>query len=113
MAKKKRANPEIEQIKTELMSLKIRQRRLEEFLLNFPNVDDYIRSWTSDIGDDELFNETVKIVRKYDRASASLLQRRLMIGYARAAHLIDQMEEKGIIGSANGAEPRKVFKAKK
>ena len=61
MAKKKRANPEIEQIKTELMSLKIRQRRLEEFLLNFPNVDDYIRSWTSDIGDDELFTKPLRL----------------------------------------------------
>lgn len=113
MVKKKRPNKEIEQLKTELISLKIRQRRIEEFLLNFPNVDDYVRSWTSDIGDDELFVKAVKVVRQYNRASASLIQRRLMIGYVRAAHLIDQMEQKGIIGPGNGAEPRKVFKKAK
>jgi len=58
---------------------------------------------------DELFDEAVRVIRQYDRASASLLQRRLKIGYARAARIIDQMEKVGIVGSAEGAKPREVF----
>lgn len=58
---------------------------------------------------DELFTEAVRIIRQYDRASASLLQRRLKIGYARAARIIDQMERVGIVGPAEGAKPREVF----
>jgi len=58
---------------------------------------------------DELFDEAVRVIRQYDRASASLLQRRLKIGYARAARIIDQMEKIGIVGPAEGAKPREVF----
>jgi len=58
---------------------------------------------------DELFDEAVRVIRQYDRASASLLQRRLKIGYARAARIIDQMERVGIVGPAEGAKPREVF----
>jgi S-DNA-T family DNA segregation ATPase FtsK/SpoIIIE len=58
---------------------------------------------------DELFDEAVRVIRQYDRASASLLQRRLKIGYARAARIMDQMEKAGIVGPAEGAKPRDVF----
>ncbi|MFC1711183.1 DNA translocase FtsK [Patescibacteria group bacterium] len=58
---------------------------------------------------DELFEEAVKIVTQYDRASASLIQRRLSIGYARAARLLDQLETSGIIGPADGSKPREVL----
>jgi S-DNA-T family DNA segregation ATPase FtsK/SpoIIIE len=59
---------------------------------------------------DELFNEGVAIVREMRRASISLLQRRLRIGYTRAARMIDQMEERGIIGPAQrGSQPREVL----
>ncbi|OGY59097.1 MAG: hypothetical protein A3B23_01475 [Candidatus Colwellbacteria bacterium RIFCSPLOWO2_01_FULL_48_10] len=59
--------------------------------------------------DDELLNEAVEIVRASKKASASLLQRRLKVGYARAARLLDIMEEKGVIGPGDGAKPREVF----
>ena len=59
--------------------------------------------------DDNLFQEAIKVVCEYDRASASLLQRRLKIGYARAARLLDDLEVRGIIGAADGAKPREVF----
>ncbi|MDD5433770.1 MAG: DNA translocase FtsK 4TM domain-containing protein [Candidatus Pacebacteria bacterium] len=59
--------------------------------------------------DDELFNEAVEVVVKARKASASLLQRRLRVGYARAARLLDLLEEKGIIGPAEGAKPRDVL----
>lgn len=59
--------------------------------------------------DDELYHEAVKVVFQAKKASASLLQRRLKIGYARAARLLDIMEENGIIGPGEGAKPREVY----
>ena len=53
-------------------------------------------------GDDALIEEAVSLVRETQRASASLLQRRLRIGYPRAARLLDQLEEMGIVGSSQG-----------
>ncbi len=58
---------------------------------------------------DELFKDAVTIVVQYDRASASLLQRRLSIGYARAARIIDQLEAAGVVGPADGSKPRDVL----
>lgn len=59
--------------------------------------------------DDELYEEARNVVIEAKRASASYLQRRLKIGYARAARLLDIMEEKGIIGPVDGAKPREVY----
>ena len=60
-------------------------------------------------GKDALFIEAVRVVCQYDRASASLLQRRLSIGYARAARILDQLEEDGVVGPGEGAKPRDVL----
>ena len=62
-----------------------------------------------DNGGDELFFEAVKVVQSAGKASASLLQRQLKVGYARAARLLDIMEEKGLIGPVDGAKARKVY----
>ena len=63
-----------------------------------------------DFGDrDELFEEAVRTVCQYDRASASLLQRRLRVGYARAARMLDELEESGIVGPGEGSKPRDVL----
>ena len=51
----------------------------------------------------------MEVVRAAKKASASLLQRRLRVGYARAARLLDMLEEQGIVGPADGAKPREVF----
>jgi S-DNA-T family DNA segregation ATPase FtsK/SpoIIIE len=59
--------------------------------------------------DDPMFDEAVEIVMKTKRASASFLQRRLKIGYNRAARLIELMEEKGIIGPPRGSKPRDIY----
>jgi S-DNA-T family DNA segregation ATPase FtsK/SpoIIIE len=59
---------------------------------------------------DELYQDAVRIVLEYGKASTSLLQRRLRIGYGRAAHLIDLMERAGIVGAADGPKPREVLK---
>jgi len=58
---------------------------------------------------DDLFKEAVGVVCQYNRASASLLQRRLSIGYARAARIIDQLEVAGVVGPADGSKPRDVL----
>ncbi len=58
---------------------------------------------------DDLFEEAVRTVCQYDRASASLLQRRLKVGYARAARIIDELEVAGIIGPGDGSKPRDVL----
>ena len=60
--------------------------------------------------DDPLFNDAVRLVIEFGKASTSLLQRRLRIGYGRAAHLIDLMEKDGIVGAADGPKPREVLK---
>lgn len=59
--------------------------------------------------EDPLFAEVKKIVLETKKASASFLQRRLRIGYSRAARLIDMLEERGIVGPADGAKPREVY----
>jgi DNA segregation ATPase FtsK/SpoIIIE, S-DNA-T family len=58
---------------------------------------------------DALLPQAVDIVRRSDKASASLLQRRLRIGYARAARILDQMEDRGIVGPADGSRFREVL----
>lgn len=60
-------------------------------------------------GKDALFEEAVRVVCQYDRASASLLQRRLSVGYARAARILDQLEQAEVIGPGEGSKPRDVL----
>lgn len=59
--------------------------------------------------DDELYEEARQIVIENNKASTSFLQRKLGIGYARAARLIDMLEERGVVGAGNGAKPREVL----
>lgn len=59
--------------------------------------------------DDELLGEAKTVILQAKKASASLLQRRLSIGYARAARLLDILEEKGYIGPGDGAKPREIY----
>lgn len=60
--------------------------------------------------EDELYEDAKEVVIRAGKASASLLQRRLRIGYARAARILDLLEERGMIGPADGAKPRKILK---
>ncbi len=69
-------------------------------LPGFSPVDDY---------SDELTEEAKEIILKTGRASATLLQRRLRVGYARAARLLDILEERGVVGPADGSKPREVL----
>jgi S-DNA-T family DNA segregation ATPase FtsK/SpoIIIE len=60
---------------------------------------------------DPMFDDAVRLVFEFGKASTSLLQRRLRIGYGRAAHLIDLMENDGLVGAADGSRPRELLKA--
>ncbi len=60
---------------------------------------------------DELFDDAVRLIFEFGKASTSLLQRRLRIGYGRAAHLIDLMERDGLVGPADGSKPREILKS--
>jgi S-DNA-T family DNA segregation ATPase FtsK/SpoIIIE len=60
-------------------------------------------------GHDAFFNEAVQIITQTDKASASLLQRKLRIGYARAARILDELEAAGFVGPAEGSKPREVI----
>lgn len=79
--------------------------KYQDQFINIPEPNE--RRLTEDT--DELFWDAVRIVVEYGQASASVLQRRLRIGYTRAARLIDIMESKGIIGPYEGSKPREVY----
>ncbi|MBI2763548.1 MAG: DNA translocase FtsK [Chloroflexi bacterium] len=75
--------------------------------------DDESTGSVDDLADDEadrLLRDAVGVIREYDRASASLLQRRLKVGYARAARMIDQLEARGYIGAFDGSNARVVLR---
>jgi S-DNA-T family DNA segregation ATPase FtsK/SpoIIIE len=58
---------------------------------------------------DRLLPDAIEVIREYERASASLLQRRLKVGYARAASMIDQLEALGYVGPFDGSNAREVL----
>ena len=64
---------------------------------------------TVDIEEDELLYDALKVSAEYGHASASLLQRRLKLGYSRAARIIDQLEEKGLVSGYDGSKPREIL----
>jgi S-DNA-T family DNA segregation ATPase FtsK/SpoIIIE len=74
-----------------------------------PEVGMVVRDSDNFNGKDDKYDEAVRVVVENRSASASLLQRRLGVGYNRAANLIDEMEAQGVIGPAQGSKPRKVL----
>jgi S-DNA-T family DNA segregation ATPase FtsK/SpoIIIE len=66
-------------------------------------------SHAGDSSDDDMWRDAVQVVIDNRKASTSLLQRRLRIGYGRASRLIDEMEEQGIVSPADGSKPRDVL----
>jgi S-DNA-T family DNA segregation ATPase FtsK/SpoIIIE len=60
-------------------------------------------------GRDDRFEEAARIIVRYQQASVSLLQRRLKVGYSRAARLVDELEAAGIVGPADGSKAREVL----
>jgi S-DNA-T family DNA segregation ATPase FtsK/SpoIIIE len=83
---------------------------LREEFLKFPKESERESSEEQVEVDDELYEDAVRIVCELGKASTSTLQRRLRIGYGRAARLIDIMEKEGIVGPPDGSKPREVIK---
>lgn len=79
----------------------ISQNKLEKASSSSESIDDG--------EDDELVEQAVTIIRETHRASTSSLQRRMRIGYTRAARIIDILEERGLLGPPRGAEPREIL----
>ena len=59
--------------------------------------------------DEELIQQCIEVIRSEQKASVSLLQRRLRLGYGRAARIMDELENRGIVGPSKGAEPRDIL----
>jgi DNA segregation ATPase FtsK/SpoIIIE-like protein len=74
-----------------------------------PSFDDMIVKGGDDAEDDQLLEMSVQIIRETQRASTSSLQRRLRIGYTRAARIMDVLEQRGIVGPARGSDPREIL----
>jgi len=81
----------------------------DETILSFRSAQSGGVSGGNGVEEDDLYNEAVDTVMRAGKASASLLQRRLRVGYARAARLLDILERQGIIGQADGARPRDIL----
>ena len=60
-------------------------------------------------GDDAMLNQALEVLKASKRASTSMLQRRLRIGYNRAARLMEELEERGVVGPENGSSPREIL----
>jgi DNA segregation ATPase FtsK/SpoIIIE, S-DNA-T family len=89
------------------------QAEYVEGFLEAPRDEKQSLEGSSNDGDDNdpMFDDAVRLVFEFGKASTSLLQRRLRIGYGRAAHLIDLMERDGLVGQADGSRPRELLKA--
>jgi S-DNA-T family DNA segregation ATPase FtsK/SpoIIIE len=106
---------EIEQLAIQLMSMPpVFSEDVLEFLENGGEAEEASIGNGVQVelsGKDEKYDEAVRVVIEHRSASASLIQRRLGVGYNRAANLIEEMEANGIVGPAQGAKPRKVLLA--
>lgn len=68
-------------------------------------------NYTTGTSDDPMYQQAIEVVMESGSASASMLQRRLRVGYNRAANIVEEMERNGVVGPAQGSKPRKVIKA--
>lgn len=102
---------EVEKITSFVQNHNSRPEFLEESVFEEEGGDDDDDGeFYDDEGDEDLYEMAKKIVYERKSASASYLQRRLKIGYNRAARIVEQMEEDGIVGPANGSKPREILK---
>ncbi|MEQ1885017.1 MAG: DNA translocase FtsK 4TM domain-containing protein [Bryobacteraceae bacterium] len=82
----------------------------QTFLLAPPSDDDEMGGEDFDAPEDAMYQEAVRVVLEQGKASTSTLQRRLRLGYGRAARILDMMQREGIIGPPDGSRPREVLK---
>jgi len=80
-----------------------------EPVFNEAILKDQQKNAVSDGQKDEMFDEAVRIIVESNQASVSILQRRMRLGYTRAARIIDMMEQEGLVGPYEGSKPRKLL----
>ena len=97
-----------DELKQKLKTIEKRLDAIEEFIEEFPV---YKKPSTSEAKSeiDELYDATLWEVLKHDKVSVPLIQRRMQVGFNRAARLLEQLEEYGIVGPADGSEPHEVL----
>jgi len=99
-------------LKTQAEALEVGEKENDELHVDFNATGSFGEGGgfsDSDDADDPLYGDAKEVIMAAGKASASLLQRRLKVGYARAARLLDILEENGIIGPGEGAKPREVY----
>jgi len=94
----------------EMITSYIKNQKKPEYDLEIS--EKYSKKDKKTVEEDELLYDALRVVVDFGHASASLLQRRLRIGYSRAARIIDQLEDKGLVGSYDGSKPREVLVSK-
>ena len=99
----------IDFIKSQSLEKKETEKELEQGLKEALTKEEEEKNLVYFEGEDPLYEKAKEIVIQQRKASASLLQRKLRIGYARAARLIDLLEERGVVGPQEGAKPREVY----
>jgi S-DNA-T family DNA segregation ATPase FtsK/SpoIIIE len=82
----------------------------QSFLLPPPSEDDELEVNEDEGQQDPVYEDAVKVIMEMGKASTSILQRRLRLGYGRAARILDRMQREGIIGPPDGSRPRDVLK---
>ena len=102
------SEPEVKRV-VDFLREEIEAPEYEEEILEIKVEDESGWRENNTQGDDPLYEEAKELIILADKASASYLQRRLRVGYARAARLLDLLESKGVIGPADGAKPREVL----
>jgi DNA segregation ATPase FtsK/SpoIIIE, S-DNA-T family len=102
------SEPEVKRI-VEFLREEVEAPEYDEGILDTKVGEDEFSADSGGDGDDPLYDEAKELILQAGKASASYLQRRLRVGYARAARLLDLMEAQGVIGPADGAKPREVL----
>jgi len=87
----------------------IKNQRKPEFVSDVEDAINKKPSVENNVDKDELFDDAVKVILETNQASVSMLQRRMRLGYTRAARIIDQMEAEGIVGPYQGSKPREIL----
>ena len=90
-----------DKLQEKIKSLEARLSKIEKFLK--PQMEEKENF-------DASINEAIRLITQYDTVSASFLQRKLSIGYARACRILDQLEEQGYVSEAKDGQPRRVYK---
>jgi S-DNA-T family DNA segregation ATPase FtsK/SpoIIIE len=82
----------------------------QSYLIAPPSADDDEGAEEFDGEEDPMYRDAVRVVCEMGKASTSILQRRLRLGYGRAARILDQMQREGVIGPPDGSRPREIFR---